>query len=57
MTVVFPVVPVSLLGLCPIGNLSDRDFFAVLAINQSVIKRLRREYSLSYLVSPFVHAK
>ncbi len=26
MTVVFPVVPVSLLGLCPIGNLSDRDF-------------------------------
>ncbi len=26
MTVVFPVVPVSLLGLCPIGNLSDWDF-------------------------------
>lgn len=57
MTVVFPVVPVSLLGLCPIGNLSDRDFFAAIAINQSVTKRLRREYSLSYLVSPFVHAK
>ncbi len=55
MTVVFPVVPVSL-GLCPIGNLSDRDFLRP-PINQSVIKRLRREYSLSYLVSPFVHAK
>ena len=35
MTVVFPVVPVSLLGLCPIGNLSDRDFFAAsLLINR-----------------------
>ena len=54
---VSPVVLISLLGLSPIGNLSDRDFFAALAINQSVIKRLRREYSLSYLVSPFVHAK
>ncbi len=57
MTVLFPVVTVSLLGLCPIGNLSGRDFFAVLAINQSVINRLRPVYGLSYLVSPFVHAK
>ncbi|CAB5706987.1 Uncharacterised protein [Aeromonas hydrophila] len=32
MTIVFPVVPVSLLGLCPIGNLSDRDFFATLLL-------------------------
>ncbi len=57
MTVVFPVVPVSLLGLCPIGNLSDRDFFCDPSINQSVIKQLRRAYLLSNLVSPFVHAK
>lgn len=57
MTVLFPVVTASLLGLCPIGNLSGRDFFAALAINQSVINRLRPVYGLSYLVSPFVHAK
>ena len=52
-----PVVLISLLGLSPIGNLSDRDFFAIHAINQSLIKRLGQGCALSYLMNPFNHAR
>ncbi len=54
---VSPVVLISLLGLSPIGNLSDRDFFAIHAINQSLIKRLGQGCALSYLMNPFNHAR
>lgn len=52
-----PVLLISLRGSSPIGNLSDRDFFAIYSINQSLIKRLGQGCALSYLMNPFNHAR